>query len=203
MLDTIILTIAIVLSLVALVMFWLADYQRKTLAKQIQGVNSRISSLNHDMDVEKRKAEQELSQLRLELKQLQGEAVDIPEAETGEASEESGPLQIREINAQALKARLDQGDDVIVVDMRQPFEYQAGHIPGAVSMFVQDIPDRADELPKDKDIVFQCWSGSTSLQACAYLLENGWSAGRVASLSGGIAGWTQSQGMDSLVKGDT
>ncbi|MCB9099151.1 MAG: hypothetical protein H6632_06400 [Anaerolineales bacterium] len=79
MLETIVLGIAILLSLVALVMVWLANYQSKTLAKQIQGVNSRISSLNHDLEIEQRQAEQELFRLWLELKQLQGEPVDIPE----------------------------------------------------------------------------------------------------------------------------
>lgn len=83
MLETIVLGIAILLSLVALIMVWLANYQSKTLAKQIQGVNSRISSLNHDLEIEQRQAEQELSRLRLELKQLQGEPVDIPETPPG------------------------------------------------------------------------------------------------------------------------
>lgn len=197
MLENIILAVAILLSVVALVMIWLANYQSKTLAKQIQGVNSRISSLNHDIEIEQRKAEQELNRLRLQLKQIQGEPVDVPPAA---GIEEAGPPQIKEISPQALKARLDQGDEVIVVDMRQPFEFEAGHIPGSVSMFVQDIPDRAGELPHDKEIVFQCWSGNTSLQACAYLMENGWAAEQVASLSGGIAGWTQAYGMESLVR---
>ena len=197
MLENIVLSLAVILSLVAIVMIWLANYQSKTLAKQIQGVNSRISSLNHDIEVEQRKAQQELSRLRLELRRLQGEPVDIPESET---TEPDAPLSINEINSHALKSRLDQGDEVLVVDMRQPFEFESGHIPGAISMFVQDIADRVDELPKDKDIVFQCWSGNTSLQACAFLIESGWPAHRVASLTGGIAGWTQAHGMDSLQK---
>jgi len=78
MLETIIIGIAILLSLVALVMVWLANYQSKTLAKQIQGVNSRVSSLNHDLEIEQRQTEQELFRLWLELKQLQDEPVDNP-----------------------------------------------------------------------------------------------------------------------------
>jgi rhodanese-related sulfurtransferase len=112
---------------------------------------------------------------------------------------EPEPIKINEVSPQELKARLDSGDNVIVVDMRQPWEYQNGHIPGATHMFVNEIPGRLDELPKDQDIVFQCWHGNTSLQASAFLIENGWSAERVASLSGGIAGWVQVNGMESMV----
>jgi rhodanese-related sulfurtransferase len=120
-------------------------------------------------------------------------------ATLSEPEPEPEPIKINEVSPQALKARLDNGDDVIVVDMRQPWEYQNGHIPGAVHMFVNEIPGRIDELPKDQDIVFQCWHGNTSLQASAFLIENGWSAERVASLSGGIAGWVQVNGMESMV----
>jgi len=115
------------------------------------------------------------------------------------AAPEPEYIQIREVSPQDLKARLDNGDEIVVVDMRQSWEYQHGHIPGATHMFVNEIPARINELPKDKDIVFQCWHGNTSLQASAYLIENGWSAERVASLEGGIAGWVQVNGQGSLV----
>lgn len=108
-------------------------------------------------------------------------------------------IQINEISPQALKARLDNGDALMVIDMRQAWEYQSGHIPGARHMFVHEIPGRIDELPGDVDIVFQCWHGNTSLGACGFLIENGWAASRVASLSGGMAGWVQAHGRESLV----
>ncbi|MEM7342944.1 MAG: rhodanese-like domain-containing protein [Chloroflexota bacterium] len=113
---------------------------------------------------------------------------------------EPEPMEINEISPDELKARIDQGDELIVVDMRQSFEYQAGHIPGAMHMFIQDIPTRANELPKDTDIVFQCWHGNSSLQASAFLIDNGWDANRVSSLSGGIAGWAQVNGQESMVQ---
>jgi rhodanese-related sulfurtransferase len=109
------------------------------------------------------------------------------------------PLRINEISPQELKAKLDNGDNVMVVDMRQAWEYQHGHIPGATHMFINEIPARINELPKDKDIVFQCWHGNTSLQASAFLIQNGWPAERVASLSGGIAGWVQAHGQGALI----
>ncbi len=116
-----------------------------------------------------------------------------------EPEPEPEPININEISPQELKVRLDTGDDVVVVDMRQSWEYQSGHIPGAIHMFINEIPTRFHELPKDVDIVFQCWHGNTSLQASAFLIENGWLASQVASLSGGIAGWVQAHGQTSLV----
>jgi rhodanese-related sulfurtransferase len=110
------------------------------------------------------------------------------------------PIRINEISPQELQMRLENGRNLIVVDMRQGWEYQAGHIPGARHIFLQEIPRRIGELPKNVDIVFQCWHGNTSLNACAFLIENGWPALRVSSLSGGIAGWVQAHGQGSLVK---
>lgn len=113
---------------------------------------------------------------------------------------EPEPLLIHEISAPDLKARLDKGDELIVVDMRQAWEYQAGHIPTARHMFIQEIPMRMSELPKDTDIIFQCWRGHVSLDACGFLIQNGWDAGRVSSLQGGIAGWASTFGPEGLVK---
>lgn len=112
---------------------------------------------------------------------------------------EPEPIQVNEILPDELKERLDENDDVVVIDMRQTWEYQSGHIPGATHIFIQEIPARLNELPKDRDIVFQCWHGNTSLDASAFLIENGWDSERVFSLSGGIAGWVQAHGTESLV----
>jgi len=45
------------------------------------------------------------------------------------------PMSITEVSPEQLQARLERGDDLLVVDLRQPWEYHAGHIPGAVSLF--------------------------------------------------------------------
>jgi rhodanese-related sulfurtransferase len=117
---------------------------------------------------------------------------------TTQPEPEPEPIRINEIDVYELKTRLDNGDNLVVVDMRQHWEYQHGHIPGAIHMFVNEIPARFSELPKDRDIIFQCWHGNTSLGASAFLIERGWPAERVASLSGGIAGWVQVYGQRSL-----
>jgi len=99
------------------------------------------------------------------------------------------PMSITEVSPEQLQARLERGDDLLVVDLRQPWEYHAGHIPGAVSLFIEEVPMRLSELPTDVDIVLQCWHGHTSLDVATYLIQQGWLASRIASLSGGIAGW--------------
>src|SRR5262245_18676017 len=108
------------------------------------------------------------------------------------------PLQILEVSPEALQARLERGDTVLVVDLRQPWEYHTGHIPGAMSLFIEEVPMRLEELPVDRDIVFQCWHGHTSLDVAAYVIEQGWSASRIASLRGGMAGWVQAYGAGAL-----
>ncbi len=108
------------------------------------------------------------------------------------------PFIIAEITPQELQTRLAQGDQVVVFDLRQPWEYQSGHIPGARSLFIQEIPVRLGELPTDIDIVFQCWHGHTSLDVSAYVIEQGWQATHIASLRGGMAGWVQAYGPQSL-----
>ena len=110
------------------------------------------------------------------------------------------PPRITEISRQELQTQLNNGNNPLVVDMRSQWEYHAGHIPGAINMFIQEIPARFQELPKDRPVVFQCWHGNTSLGASAFLIEQGWPASNVASLSGGMAGWVQVHGQESLDK---
>jgi rhodanese-related sulfurtransferase len=119
---------------------------------------------------------------------------------TPEPEPEPEVIQVNQIEPDELKTRLDNGDELIVIDMRQEWEYEAGHIPGAMHMFIQEIPTRFNELPKDVDIVFQCWHGNSSLGASAYLIENGWDSRRVFSLGGGIAGWVQAYGPEGLTQ---
>jgi rhodanese-related sulfurtransferase len=107
-------------------------------------------------------------------------------------------LHINEISPQELRTRIDQGDDLLVVDLRQPWEHESGHIPGAINVFIQDIPMRLGELPRDRDIVFQCWHGVTSLDVAGFVMQQGWPASRIASLGGGFAGWLHTHGPESL-----
>jgi rhodanese-related sulfurtransferase len=108
-------------------------------------------------------------------------------------------LYLNEISPPDLQTRLAQGENLTVIDLRQPVEYQAGHIPGAINIFLQEIPTRLHELPQDRDLVFQCWHGVTSIEAAGFVIQHGWPAASISSLSGGMAGWVGTHGPESLV----
>ena len=80
-------------------------------------------------------------------------------------------------------------DDVFVLDVRTPEEYQEGHLQGATLIPIDELGARYGELPQGETILIYCRSGNRSLQA-VYLLEN---AGfiQVHSLDRGIKNWIQ------------
>jgi sulfur-carrier protein adenylyltransferase/sulfurtransferase len=97
------------------------------------------------------------------------------------------PTTVEEITPLELKARLDRGDDVIVLDVREPQEYQINRIPGSVLIPLGDLPARFGELDADREIVAQCKSGVRSAKATLFLKSVGFN--RVRNLAGGILGW--------------
>lgn len=98
-------------------------------------------------------------------------------------------MQIREIASSELKARIDAGDAVDVVDIRSDMEIAQGVLPGAQHLPMHLIPLRMHDLPKDRDVVLYCRSGARSYQACAYLAQQG--VNNVLNLRGGIIDWAR------------
>jgi adenylyltransferase/sulfurtransferase len=86
-----------------------------------------------------------------------------------------------------LKKRLDAGDDVFILDVREPNEYQICRIPGSVLIPLGELPRRYAELPADKDIVAHCKMGGRSAKATEFLQSVGFK--RVKNLRGGILDW--------------
>src|SRR5246500_5231594 len=86
-----------------------------------------------------------------------------------------------------LKKRLDAGDDVFILDVREPNEYQICRIPGSVLIPLGELPRRYAELPKDKDIVALCKMGGRIAKAQEFLQSVGFK--RVKNLRGGILDW--------------
>jgi rhodanese-related sulfurtransferase len=74
----------------------------------------------------------------------------------------------------------------VVVDVREPGEYTAGHVPGARLMPLGHLPDRVGELPRDERIYVICASGNRSKAAADFLAGAGIDA---VSVAGGTAGW--------------
>src|SRR5437879_8059068 len=73
-----------------------------------------------------------------------------------------------------------------VVDVREPSEYAAGHVPGALSIPQADLALRLDELPREGDLLVVCEGGTRSARAARFLRQVGFS--RVSNLAGGTSG---------------
>ena len=70
-----------------------------------------------------------------------------------------------------LKDRLEGGEKIFLLDVREPYEVSSGHIQGAVNIPIHDLPNRIKELPEELDhpIVSICWSGARSAYATMFL----------------------------------
>ena len=104
------------------------------------------------------------------------------------APEPAGALNTAtEITAVELKRRLDRGDQLTIVDVREPNEYQINRIAGSVLIPLGEIPRRYHELDPDDEVVTQCKIGARSAKAADFLRSVGFN--RVLNLKGGIVDW--------------
>jgi rhodanese-related sulfurtransferase len=88
-----------------------------------------------------------------------------------------------------LLARLKQKPQSLhIIDVREPFEFSGGHISRAKNIPLGNIRNRLSEVPKDKDVVFVCRSGSRSMRAAKMAKNAGLSS--IYNLSGGMMRWS-------------
>jgi adenylyltransferase/sulfurtransferase len=106
----------------------------------------------------------------------------IPEAKV--AAEKNG---IPQMSVTELKQKLDAGEDVFILDVREPYEYQIAQIGGHL-IPLGELPNRLGELDTAKNIVVQCKSGGRSQRAAEFLAQNGFS--KLHNLAGGILAWS-------------
>jgi rhodanese-related sulfurtransferase len=85
-------------------------------------------------------------------------------------------------------ADLIEAGSVAVIDVRQPFEWTRGHIPGATHIPLAQLSKRLDEIPRDATIVTVCASGHRSALAARTLTRHGHD---VLNLRGGMSAWTR------------
>jgi rhodanese-related sulfurtransferase len=76
----------------------------------------------------------------------------------------------------------------ILVDVRRPYEWEAGRIPGATHIEINDLAANAEAVPRDRPVVFYCRSGSRSALAAAAFRQAGWQA---YNLDGGLFEWME------------
>jgi len=101
---------------------------------------------------------------------------------------EEAPAEVTtsEMQVEELKLRLDRGDDLFVLDVREPHEYQICNIGGHL-IPLGDLPRRVNELDTSKEIVAHCRSGVRSAKAVNFLRQAGFK--KVHNLAGGILAW--------------
>ena len=100
----------------------------------------------------------------------------------------AAPVQngIPQITPKELKQRLDAGEDIFVLDVREPHEYQIVNI-GAPLIPLGELPNRINELDPSREIVIHCKSGGRSQKAAEFLKKSGFK--NVVNLAGGITAW--------------
>ena len=85
-------------------------------------------------------------------------------------------------------AELHDTGEVQLVDVREPYEHEAGRIAGARHLPLERLASQAESLDRDRPVVFQCRLGSRSAMAAQAFRASGWDA---YSLDGGIAAWVE------------
>lgn len=98
---------------------------------------------------------------------------------------------MQSIDPQELKEWLDDSSRAkpLLLDVREAWEFDLGHIEGARSLPMQQVPRRLNELTPDEEIVVVCHHGVRSAQVAQFLMRNG--LGKVRNLQGGIHAWAE------------
>ncbi len=96
---------------------------------------------------------------------------------------------MQEITVQELKEKMDAGEDIELIDVRQPDEYQKAKIEGAKLIPLPEIIQRMDEIDNSKPIVVHCKMGGRSAKAIEFLQAAGFE-GDMSNLVGGITAWS-------------
>jgi adenylyltransferase/sulfurtransferase len=107
----------------------------------------------------------------------------IPQAQAQEQH------SMEEISATELKQRLDQGDDIQIIDVREPHEYEIATIPNTRLIPLGQVVNRMNEIEPNRETVVHCKMGGRSAKAIDALLRAGF-PGRLINLRGGITAWS-------------
>jgi adenylyltransferase/sulfurtransferase len=94
---------------------------------------------------------------------------------------------IPQLSVKELKSRLDAGEDVQLIDVREPYEYQIAQIGGKL-IPQNDVPQRLAEIDRNREVVVHCRSGARSQRIAEFLVQAGYP--KVVNLAGGILAWS-------------
>nr|MDQ2938413.1 rhodanese-like domain-containing protein [Acidobacteriota bacterium] len=96
---------------------------------------------------------------------------------------------LEEITARELKQRTDRGQDVQIIDVREPFEYEIARIPGTTLIPLGQVVARMNEIDPSRETVMHCKAGVRSAKAIQALKQAGF-RGHLINLKGGITAWS-------------
>ena len=108
----------------------------------------------------------------------------MPEAPAPSAEE----IKMTDISPKQVKERIDRGDNFILIDVREPHEYQICSIPTAKLIPLGELPKHLSELDPNADYVMHCKGGGRSAKACELLRASGFKT--VRNMTGGIGSWS-------------
>jgi len=94
---------------------------------------------------------------------------------------------VPQITVKELKRRIDAGEDVQLIDVREPYEYQIAQIGGKL-IPQNDVPQRLAEIDRDREVVVHCKSGGRSQRIAEFLMQSEYP--RVVNVAGGILAWS-------------
>lgn len=112
--------------------------------------------------------------------------VQSTEAQEPETSPRFEPEK-HEISVDELKQKRDRNEPIVLLDVREPDEYEIVHFEDALLIPVNELPQQVHRLDRDSEIVIHCHKGMRSMYAAAYLYQLGFR--NVKSLAGGIDQW--------------
>ncbi|MED4783700.1 rhodanese-like domain-containing protein [Brevibacillus choshinensis] len=97
----------------------------------------------------------------------------------------------KDLTTQEVEKKLSSDSSLQLIDVRNPDEYEDGHIPGSKLIPLPELPARIHEIDQNREVIFICRSGNRSGKACEYLNQLGYS--NLNNMVGGMLAWTGKQ----------
>jgi rhodanese-related sulfurtransferase len=97
-------------------------------------------------------------------------------------------MTVKKLSATELKNKIEQEEKLFLLDVREPNEYEYGHIANSILIPLNQIPNKLSELDPEQEIVVICHHGMRSQQAANYLVQSGFK--NISNLTGGIDAWS-------------
>jgi len=116
-----------------------------------------------------------------------GTTATTTSAEPNVSADLSEVLDLADTIDVATVASVKDRDDVVVLDVREQWEYDEGHIPGVTLIPMGEVANRLSEIPTDKSVIVTCRSGNRSGQITDFLRQQGFD--NVHNMDGGILAW--------------